>query len=498
MPASDATLRQRASELGRVARAGMPKPAQVAKVPLQPGRYEGVWIPDPSWSGGVVQWDDDEAPRLAHSDSLLITFGFRCNLACEFCIVEDGLDQRFSGISLEQLRAWTAFPELFRGVKRIILSGGEATLESQIFDYIAVARTIPGVEDIRIQTNATRLGRGDLLARLNDAGVTEYFVSVQAHDEPTNAAITKVPGSFKAICRGMEAIAASPARLVTNTVVVERNVEHLRAIVELIAPYEPALISLWNMHLRVDRPDTRQMQVPVGRMQPFLLEALDRADELGVPSTIKWYPRCLLDRHIDKQDDTQPTTLIEPSFWPDAPRYGCVFHRACTEGAKGCNGLSYPYIETYGWELDVLEPTFMAPTDARGATGLAATGGDGRDGAPLPLRPDELEALEALDDRLGLRSWLASAGWAPAQPQRVGDGLRFDLLGADGGLRTWLELAAADDPAPCWWRSASFAWRHGRVQGHAPTADEALAELLAGLKAQLEARDDGALRLPWA
>lgn len=463
----------------------------MAPLRQEPDQAGVVW-PESSWSGGTVTWAPGEVPRLAAEADLLVTFGFRCNLACTFCLVEDALDH-FEGIRPETFRSWLQRPELFRGVRRVILSGGEVTLEPELLAYVALARQVPGVEHVRIQTNATRLGNRAYLRSLIDAGVDEFFVSVHGHDEASTADITLRNGSFKAIVHGLEAIALqADARLYTNTCIVQRNHAHLQQIVELVAPFRPLQASFWNLFLRVDRPDTRAQLARVGDVQPHLLAALDRAEQLQIPSLVKWFPKCLLGRHVDKHDDGQPTTLVEPEFWPSVPRYACLYQSQCVWGKDACNGLAYPYIEQHGWEEDLLVP--LLPTQAKHGEMAQQPP---RKGPNLlsteELQGNQLDAARHLAMRLELPRIAQEAGLALEQGLRAGPALRVVLALND--QRTWIELAPADDAGPCWYRSASFTIRHAKADGELA---EALGRLLAAWRPRLAAVDPGGMRLPWS
>ena len=437
-------------------------------------------VPPPAWSGGAVQWAADEAPRLAHSENLLITFGFHCNLACTFCLVEDGLD-RLEGITPATFRSWLQWPELFRGVTRIILSGGEATLEPELFDYIAIARQVPGVQHIRIQTNGTRLHDRAYLDSLIAAGVTEFFVSVHGWDEASTAKITQRNGAFRAIVKGLEAVSASSAALLTNTCICTDNYAHLIDIVQLLTPLRPEQMSFWTLHLRVDRPDTRLAMARVGDVQPHLLRAFDLCDAEKLPALVKWFPRCLLQHHHAKHDDSQPTTLVEPTFWPTVPRYSCIYRSACTWGKQGCNGLQHPYIEAFGWEESVLQPVALA--------NLAPAKGD----QDLQLDGQELRRWQLTLQGLGIEDLATQAGWQLTAAVRSGATLRQQLRKLPQDWDIYLEFSAPHS-GPAFVRTASFAISHGR----APVgAEAALAELLATLRTTVPARDVGGLRLPW-
>jgi cyclic pyranopterin phosphate synthase len=214
-----------------------------------------------------------------------------------------------------------------------------------------------GVAHVRIQTNATRLHDRGLLESLLTSGVDEFFVSLHGADAATCDRITQRNGSFKAIVAGLRAIAASGARLVTNTAICQQNYTSLTSIVELAVAHQAAEVEFWNLWPRIDPEDLRGHLVPVAQAAPHLVAALDRAEELGRPATVKWFPRCLLGGRAIKLDNSQPNVLIEQEFWQDAPTYGCIHADTCA-AAKDltCLGLSKQYVDKYGWEAAALKP----------------------------------------------------------------------------------------------------------------------------------------------
>lgn len=453
--------------------------------PRQDIAESGPFIPSTLWSGGAVRWAQGQSPKLAHSENLLITFGFRCNLACTFCLVEDGLDQ-LRGISLDTFAGWLQTPALFEGVTRVILSGGEATLEPELLQYAQLARQVPSVEHVRIQTNGMRLADRSYLQRLIDVGIDEYFVSVHGWDEPSTARITQRTGAFRTIVAGLEQVAASTATLFTNTCICTDNFEHLVDVVDVVAPFHPAQVSLWTQHPRLDSPERRQMMAPVAAVQPHLMRALDRCDALGQPALVKWFPRCLLGPHAAKHDDSQPTTLVEPEFWPQVPQYSCIYATVCAHGRDGCGGLPHQYIEEFGWEEDVLRPAPLQMATERAKP-------------ELPLHAAELAQVQALTAQLGLDALVTAHGWRIADRLRrsdaqsnAPDALRLVLATADGAS-TWLELNPSRN-APGLVQTARFSLSHGRVQG----GDEGLLRgLLQQLRVELPQRDVGGPGLPW-
>ncbi len=375
--------------------------------------------------------------------SVLVAFGFRCNLACTFCMVEDVLGQR-PGTDLATFRAFARDPQHTRGIRQIVLSGGEATLEPELLEYIAIARSIPSVEHVRIQTNATRLGSGALLDELIAAGADEFFVSVHGADEPTMAAITQRPGAFAAVLAGLEAIAASSARLYTNTCTVQQNYRQLTDIVRLIAPLRPAGMDFWNLWPRVDHTAMRQQMVPVAELQPYLLGALDACADARIAATVKWFPRCLLGRHANCQDDSQPTTLIDRDYWEAVPSYACLWAGVCDHARTGCSGLSHAYIETFGWEEATLRP--QRHEASAPATTVAAA-------------PDG--ALQAWAATLDLGVGAALLDWRIASVARHQAGVRWLLT--QNQQQFAVDVRPRDDRQPAWRRTAQFDVTHGQI-----------------------------------
>lgn len=307
-------------------------------------------------------------PAPIWGDSLVVTFAFRCNLACTFCMVEDVLESPYPGVALTRFRELVERRDRsLDGIRRIVLSGGEVTTSKELPEYVAVARSLPGVEHVRIQTNAIALGNRELTRALVAAGADEFFVSFHAADAESCDAITRRSNSFARILEGMKNVVESGAALITNTVIVRDNVGSLPAIVDTVAPFRPKSLEFWNYWPRV-REHASKFVVPVGEARPFVIDALLSAQRHGLAPVVRWFPRCLLPAELKPyHDDGQPRMLIEEQFWEREPRYDCLWAGVCEEfGSKNCSGLSAEYVELHGWEEDLLAPLRSAParTDA--------------------------------------------------------------------------------------------------------------------------------------
>ena len=408
------------------------------------------------------------------TNSFMVTFAFRCNIACTFCMVEDALDA-YEGTSVAAFRRFAADPSALGGARRVIFSGGEVTLAKDLLEYVAVARSLPGVEHVRLQTNAIRLGDRAFLRSLIDAGVDEYFVSFHAHDAELYEAIAQRKGAFAGIVRGLAAIRDSGATLITNTAVVEANYRVLPAIVAAAAAFGPRSIELWNYWPRTDGDGSRQHVARVADVRAPLLEALDAAVSRGIPPVVKWFPRCLLGPMAWCQDDGQPPALIEDGYWEQEPEYGCIYEGVCSEsigrppersgGGGKCAGLSDAYVHRFGWEERLLHPVRRLQAAERDDSRWAITKGLRAMPNPRVARSLLKDAGERRTAQARAAAWLAALGLDAGQTlagfelvgtDRPRDGAPLALAWKSGAVTVTVGLCATDPRRACAARTASL------------------------------------------
>jgi cyclic pyranopterin phosphate synthase len=113
----------------------------------------------------------------------------RCDLRCSYCIPKG-----FKGF--EEPPNWLSFEETERllralaglGLRKVRLTGGEPLVRKNLPELAARIRAIPGIEDLSLSTNATRLA--EHAAALHRAGVIRLNVSLDSLDRARFAQIT--------------------------------------------------------------------------------------------------------------------------------------------------------------------------------------------------------------------------------------------------------------------------------------------------------------------
>jgi cyclic pyranopterin phosphate synthase len=145
----------------------------------------------------------DSHGRIIHD--LRVSVTDRCNYKCVYCRTGEFGAQYPELDIAEYLRLIKLFVGL--GIEKVRLTGGEPLLRRGLIDLVrelAKLRTAGGAPlDLALTTNGHLLG--DLAGPLKAAGLQRVTVSMDAVEPAPFERITRVPGSFDAVLRGVRA-----------------------------------------------------------------------------------------------------------------------------------------------------------------------------------------------------------------------------------------------------------------------------------------------------
>jgi GTP 3',8-cyclase len=152
---------------------------------------------------------------------LRVSITDRCNYKCVYCRTGQVGAQYAELTTSEYLRLIRSFVAL--GIEKVRLTGGEPLLRKDLPEMVqelASWRTPTGQKlDLAITTNGHLLE--DLAGPLKAAGLSRITVSMDAVDQATFERVTRVPGSFPAVVRGIQAAkAAGLGRVKVNCVLL--------------------------------------------------------------------------------------------------------------------------------------------------------------------------------------------------------------------------------------------------------------------------------------
>ena len=149
----------------------------------------------------------DSLGRVIHD--LRVSITDRCNYKCVYCRTGE-FGAQYPELSIEEyLRLIKLFVGL--GITKVRLTGGEPLLRRGLGELV---RELAGLRtlwdeplDLALTTNGHLLDT--LAAPLKAAGLDRVTVSMDAVDAPTFERITRVPGSFETVLRGVRAARAA-------------------------------------------------------------------------------------------------------------------------------------------------------------------------------------------------------------------------------------------------------------------------------------------------
>ncbi|XP_062475046.1 molybdenum cofactor biosynthesis protein 1 isoform X2 [Pezoporus occidentalis] len=121
---------------------------------------------------------------------LRISLTEKCNLRCQYCMPEEGV-QLTPKSDLLTTQEIITLAKLFvkEGVEKIRLTGGEPLIHPDVVDIVGQLRKLEGLKTIAVTTNGMNLTR--LLPRLKEAGLNAINISLD----------TLVPAKFEFIVR---------------------------------------------------------------------------------------------------------------------------------------------------------------------------------------------------------------------------------------------------------------------------------------------------------
>lgn len=149
-------------------------------------------------------------------DYLRVSLTDACNLRCVYCMPADARFLPRSALLSDEelLRLLRLFAEL--GFRKVRFTGGEPTLRSSLVEIVRATARLPGIENVGLTTNGTRLA--ELAKPLRDAGLHSVNVSIDTLVPDRFGRITRC-GRLGDVLEGVRAAGRAGLRLKVNCVV---------------------------------------------------------------------------------------------------------------------------------------------------------------------------------------------------------------------------------------------------------------------------------------
>ncbi|MBX7190644.1 MAG: radical SAM protein [Sandaracinaceae bacterium] len=304
----------------------------------------------------------------------LIKVGYGCNDHCTFCHT---LDVRHVEGEAAEVHAKIERAAAL-GHTMVVLSGGEPTIRPELVRWAEHVRSL-GL-GFGLVTNGRMLRYPELVERLGAARLEYVYLSLHGGSAKTHNLMVRSE-AFDETVAGLRNVAAHAARqrargqpfdLTVNCVITRHNVEHLRALVELVVPITEAKLKLSMVEPKGGADRSFEHLVPrVAHVGRRVAEALDHGRALVAEGARTLdgrsrllhggVPLCLVPGWEDAFDDLRThgfrsmVEIGEADFFPvdDLNKVQPSACEGCTLRGP-CPGLYRAYEASFG--ADELQP----------------------------------------------------------------------------------------------------------------------------------------------
>ena len=194
----------------------------------------------------------------------------RCDLRCHYCMPEGFKD-------FEEPADWLTFDEIERvirafaelGTRRIRITGGEPLVRKNIPELASRLSSLPGIEDLSISSNATRLQK---LARpLKEAGISRINVSLDTLKADRFKEITG-GGKLEKVINGLLAASEAGFQPVKINMVVMRGVndDEVEDMVQFCIDHDFTLRFIETMPMGDTGREASQQYIPLDEIHQRL------------------------------------------------------------------------------------------------------------------------------------------------------------------------------------------------------------------------------------
>lgn len=295
----------------------------------------------------------------------LIKVGYGCNNHCTFCHTLDV--RHVDGESAEIEAKIDRAAQL--GHTMVVLSGGEVTMRPELLEWASRSASL-GM-DFGLVTNGRALAYVELVEKLIERRLKYVYMSMHGGEAKVHNLLVRAD-AFEQTYAAVKNLSGRGLDFTVNTVVTRQNVEHLRAVVDAMLPFEDAALKFSMVQpkgggdLHFDR-----LVPPVSLVARKVVDAIDygvqkTSGKQGPKFAHDGIPFCLLRGHEHRYDDLKThrfATMIEigeGDFFPVDDRDKVQPEECARCTLRGpCPGLYRGYAEVHG--VDEIHAVAGAP-----------------------------------------------------------------------------------------------------------------------------------------
>ncbi|MEM7153182.1 MAG: radical SAM protein [Myxococcota bacterium] len=280
-----------------------------------------------------------------------IILGYDCNLACDYCTITPPMRARAlsRGQVLRALHAGQA-----DDYDALSITGGEPTIRRDLLGLIRGAKAM-GFDQIKLQSNGLLYAAPGNAKRIQDAGVTQFNISIHTHRADRYDALVRRQGTYASMVAGLDAVAALDVSLIVDLIMKRDTYEDLPDAVRWLCDRGVTQADLWFVSLTDANAEHPESMPRMTEVVPSMAEAFEIARSRGMRLRSLHVPRCLLGQdHGHAHDPGAARVRVvtpEASFELKHSRLtGQLLVPSCSgcEYESFCPGIRHDYLDRYG------------------------------------------------------------------------------------------------------------------------------------------------------
>ena len=225
----------------------------------------------------------------------VLYIGYKCNIKCKFCYYAHN-----------EAKNWEAYDECRRTasllksrykLQAVDITGGEPTIYPHIHELLRYCNEI----DLSptLITNGQLLANEDHVQKFKESKVSDFLVSVHGYGD----SYKEITGSrFDRLVMALDNLVKYKIPFRTNTTITASSYKDLKKIAELAVSKGAKVINYISYNPSYDWATitTQDFQVKHSEVSPYIKEALDYCDLVGIEANVRYMPFCMLKGHEDK------------------------------------------------------------------------------------------------------------------------------------------------------------------------------------------------------
>lgn len=251
--------------------------------------------------------------------------GYHCNIRCKFCYY------LYSGN-----KTWYPLPkcknqaDAFRhdyGNNAVDITGGEPTIYPDILQLVSHCRQT-GLKPTLI-TNMQALADYRCAEEFKHAGIEDFLCSIHAWKDKYDKLVGN-PGGFKNIQMALYNLRLLHIPFRINCVLTKESKEDLTRIASLSHAWGAKVINFisYNPFYEWAHFNVPDFQERHSIIAPYLKEALDYCDSVGIEANVRYFPFCQMSGHFDKCYNFAQLSY-DPGEWDFCSWYSDSFDAPC-------------------------------------------------------------------------------------------------------------------------------------------------------------------------